>query len=434
MPPCPSAVQRYLDRRAVQGPWQLEGEAGGRFRVAVVIPSLAEGDSLLRTLDSLATNPAAVLANVLIVVVVNHRVDAEPAAKIRNRDDLRALAQWQTGSGLRLAWVDAATPGREMPQHNSGVGLARKIGLDLALSRLDWSTEPVLVCLDADTLVETNYLAAIRAHFQASTAGAAALAFRHQAAADPLRQAAIDCYELFVRSYVLGLSLAGSPYAFTTIGSAIACRAMTYIRAGGMNRRKAGEDFYFLQQAAKTDGVAPLHGTRVHPSARASARTPFGTGASMTQMLSEEPSVLLFYPVEAFEILAGLLTAVTSDPDAAATQLIDRAGDIAPELADFLERAGFLSAWSGIRRNHARATQRLQAFHVWFDGLKTLRLIHALCAGPCPKQTPDQTLPALFRWGRIPWPQDMPAALEQLRLQQDGGGPEMDRENFSALC
>ena len=33
------------------------------------------------------------------------------------------------------------------------------------------------------------------------------------------------------------------------------CTAKSYVATGGMNRRMAGEDFYFLQKLAKTDGV-----------------------------------------------------------------------------------------------------------------------------------------------------------------------------------
>jgi hypothetical protein len=32
-----------------------------------------------------------------------------------------------------------------------------------------------------------------------------------------------------------------------------------------MNLRRAGEDFYFLQQLAKTSGVSGLTGTEVYP-------------------------------------------------------------------------------------------------------------------------------------------------------------------------
>ena len=418
MTSCPNAVQRYLKTRAVQDPWQLTGEQGAGFHGAVVIPSLAEGENLLATLDSLAANPVELLARFLIVVVINHRVDAAPEVRACNQSDLRVLPRRAEESALNLAWVDAASPGFEMPQRNGGVGLARKIGMDLALSRLDWSARPLLVALDADTLVEPNYLAAITTHFE-KNAGAASLAFRHQMAADATRQAAIDRYELFIRSYVLGLARAGSPYAFATIGSAMACRAMTYVRCGGMSRRKAGEDFYFLQQAAKIDGVAHLRGTRVQPSARASNRVPFGTGASMAQMLSETPSAALFYPAKAFEILAGWLKVVNVNPDAEPAKMINQAGALSPELADFLNRSNFASAWSGILRNHARSAERLKAFHDWFDGLKTLRLIHELCSGPCLREEPEHTLPELFSWCDLPYPEDLAEALELLRQHQD---------------
>ena len=177
-----------------------------------------------------------------------------------------------------------------------GVGLARKIGLDLALPLLDYGGgDPLLVCLDADTLVQPDYLPAITRHFARSTAGGAAIPYRHRPAADPAGQGAIDRYELFLRAYVLGLELAGSPYAFHTVGSAMACRASAYVASGGMNRRLAGEDFYFLQQVHKTSGVAPLAGTVVHPSPRSSHRVPFGTGRAVGDMLAEGEQRLLFY-------------------------------------------------------------------------------------------------------------------------------------------
>jgi hypothetical protein len=412
-------VQRYLRTRAVQSPWRLAGEPGAGFHGVVVIPSLAEGDSLLATLDSLAANPVDLLARFLVVVVVNHRIDAAPEIKTGNLEDLQALSRMAEGTALPLAWVDAATPGLEMPLRNSGVGLARKIGMDLALNRLDWSTRPLLVSLDADTLVEPNYLAAIESHFERYTAGAATLAFCHQAAADPLQQAAIDRYELFVRSYVLGLARAGSPYAFATVGSAFACRALSYVRCGGMNRRSAGEDFYFLQQAAKIDGVAPLRSTRVHPSPRISQRTPFGTGASMSRLLAGDSSAVLFYPAKVFEILAEWLSTVAAHPDAQPEKLIDLAGGIAPELADFLSQAKFVTVWPGIQKNHPRMPERLKAFHAWFDGLKTLRLIHDLCAGSGARQEPEQALPELFCWCGLHCPEDLHEALELLRRHQE---------------
>ena len=269
----PPNIAAYLAKRAVSIPWRIHQSQQHHFAGAVVIPSLAESANLRLTLESLSHNPADLLDRFMVLVVVNQRVDAGDVERNDNLATLAMLPEWKKQYRLRhLCWVDASSPGHELPARQ-GVGLARKIGLDLALSQLDYcGGDPLLVCLDADTLVQPDYLPAIVAHFSGSSRGGASIHYRHRQAADTLGQRAIERYELFLRSYVLGLKLAASPYAFHTVGSAMACRASAYVAAGGMNRRLAGEDFYFLQQVHKTSGVAPLAGTIVHPSPRSSQR------------------------------------------------------------------------------------------------------------------------------------------------------------------
>lgn len=405
MNPCPEPLRRYLRTRALPGPWALEGTGRGAFAGAVVIPALAEGDSLFATLASLAANPPELLARFLVLVVVNHRQDAAEADKADNLALLRRLAAGDgVPSGLNLAWVDAASPGRELPAKGGGVGLARKIGFDLALSRLDFAgPPPVLVSLDADTLVESNYLPAILDHFRTARAGGAVLPFRHQPGATPAGEAAIRRYELFLRHYVLGLSLAGSPYAYHSIGSALACSASAYVKAGGMNRRPAGEDFYFLQQLAKTAGVARLAGTTVHPSARSSARTPFGTGRSVARLLAADPQAVRFYPPAAFEILDGWLKVVTEGWQQGGESLLGRARYLSSALAVYLTGQDFPAVWDRLYRQHRQREARIGAFHGWFDALRTLRLIHHLCSCGHPRVEPEQSLlPLLLRAGLEP--------------------------------
>lgn len=414
----PKAVQRYLSRRAVQGPWRLAGEPAQGFLGAVVIPSLAEGESLFRTLASLAANHAEQHARFLVVVVINHRQDAGQGLRDDNRRDLRNLSCLADHYDLHLAWVDAASPGLELPLRQGGVGLARRIGCDLALPRLHWPDAPLLVSLDADTLVEPNYLAAVTNHFAATEAGAAVLAFRHRPANDPERQTAIDRYELFIRCHALGLARAGSPYAFIAIGSAMAARAMTYVRCGGMPRRQAGEDFYFLQQAVKTDGVARLGGTRVWPSARASERTPFGTGRSMAAQLAEQPQPLQFYPAAAYQVIESWLKLGCRLGHLTGNDPMARAAEISPVLADFLEDSRFPDAWTRICVTHTGPQDRLRAFHSWFDGLKTLRLLHRLCDRQLPRSSAEQVVPELFAWCGLPASARLTANLAVLRARQ----------------
>lgn len=399
MNPYPEPLHKYLRTRPLAGSWQIEGCDRHDFAGAVVIPALAECDSVFATLKALAQNPPELLARFLVLVVVNHRVDAAAADKTDNLTLLRRLATGDgVPSGLALAWVDAASPGRELPAKGGGVGLARKIGFDLALGRLDFTgSSPVLVSLDADTLVDDDYLAAILEHFRTTREGGAVLPFRHQPGATPLEEAAIHRYELFLRHYILGLSLAGSPYAYHSVGSALACRAEAYVRAGGMNRRLAGEDFYFLQQLAKTAGLARLAGTTVHPSARPSVRTPFGTGRSIARILAGDRQAVRFYPLASFEILGGWLTLVSEGWNALGGDLLEQTRAISPGLSGYLEEQNFSAVWDRLRRQHRQREARIGAFHGWFDALRTLRLIHHLCNCEHPRVEPEQSLPPLLK-------------------------------------
>ncbi len=418
----PAAVQRYLNKSTVTGPWTLRGEERADFAGAVVIPSLAEGDSLFATLQSLAANPQQLTTRFLVVIIVNHCEHAAAADKQQNGIDLARLSELTEQTELSLAWVDAASPGYEIPAKQAGVGFARKLGMDLALPRLNWTEDPLLVCLDADTLVETGYLQAIVNHFHPSALGAAVLPFRHQPGSDSAQQTAINRYELFLRSYVYGLRLAGSPYAFNSVGSAIACRASAYVRCGGMNCRKAGEDFYFLQKLAKTDGVDLLTGTTVFPEPRVSDRVPFGTGRSMSRLLDGDTQAVLFYPVAAFRVLAAWLQAVEQNLSSDAESLLLRAEEISSELANYLEQVNWRTVWPRLQSTHKTEVQRLQAFHAWFDGFKTMRLVHRLCEASLCRGEPEDVLPEYFAWEGRSCHGTLSGMLETLRLH-DGVSP-----------
>lgn len=416
----PSSISAYLAKRAVSVPWRIYPLPDRCYAGAVVIPSLAECANLLQALKSLSDNPPHLLEQFLILVVVNQRGDASDAEKSDNRATLTLLPQWKIQFGLEnLFWVDAASPETELP-HRQGVGLARKIGLDLALHQLDFDkSDPLLICLDADTLVQPDYLQAIMHHFSNVLPGGASIPYRHRPAADQEGQRAIDRYELFLRTYVLGLEQAGSPYAFHTVGSAMACRASAYVAAGGMNRRMAGEDFYFLQQLHKTSGVADLKGTTVHPSPRSSLRVPFGTGRAVGDMLAEGEGRLLFYQPVVFSILGEWLACVSDCPGVEGGLLLERAGSISPALRLFLHDSGFSEAWDGLRRHNQGESKLMTAFHGWFDAFRTMRLIHILSDNGYPRVGPEEAVSPLLERAGCVIPTDVSGQLELLRsLQQ----------------
>jgi hypothetical protein len=419
----PHKIAKYLNTRAIQGPWQISGCTERGFAGAVVIPALAESDHLFDTLRSLAENPTELLSRFLVLVVVNNRKDAPEADKADNQTTLERLATGDPSfDALRLAWVDAASAGFELPADKGGVGLARKIGFDLALPLLDFtSSDPILVALDGDTLVQPDYLPALVRHFRSSRAGGAVIPFRHQPGRTPEESEAIRRYELFLRSYVLGLSVAGSPYAFHTVGSAMACTASAYAGIGGMNTRVAAEDFYFLQQLKKTSAIAQVTGTVVFPSARSSHRVPFGTGKSVSRLLAGEESAVLFYRPECFAILGKWLSLVEASLDGDGSAIRDRADGISPHLGEYLDSARFVEGWEKLRKNSRDRTSLLAAFHAWFDGLRTLKLVHHLSDGPLPRGASHDLLPPLLSLAGLEALHDPDAQLALLRRVQSAG-------------
>lgn len=400
----PSRITKYLTSRGIKGPWRISGEPGDGYSGAVVIPALAESDRLFLTLRSLAGNPPDILPRFLVLVVVNHREDAFDEDKADNLKTLERLSSaGQEFPGLRLAWVDAASPGLELPRKKGGVGLARKIGFDLALPRLYPAADnALLVALDADTLVQPDYLSAIIEHFSSVPEGGAVIPFRHHEGKTGMERGAITRYELFLRSYVLGLSLAGSPYAFHSVGSAMACTAGAYTRMGGMNSRLAAEDFYFLQHLKKTAGISQITGTCVHPSARASHRVPFGTGRSISRILSGEHEAVLFYQVDCFKILSAWISLVEHRLDATGEQIRHDARELSICLGNFLDNARFSETWEKLKKNTSGHEALRTAFHEWFDGLLTMKLVHCMSDGPYPRgKNPEDLLPPYLEWAGL---------------------------------
>jgi hypothetical protein len=412
-------VAGYLLRHAE--PDQRPFHAGSLEGIerAVVIPALAEFDSLFAALASLAQNPPDALSRTLVLCVVNNRRRGacDPADYRNNQATLTLLSALIRGgdvkgiedlpaadvrlireSGLRLACVDASSEGYEMPDKGAGVGLARKIGMDKALRLFGPDGGAKLICcLDADTKVAADYLPQVARGFaRAKGPAAAAVAYAHERPSDPELAAAILNYEIYLRYYVCSLQNAGSPYAFHTIGSAMAVTAGAYASVRGINRLEAAEDFYFLNKLAKVGPVARIDTTRVYPAARASARVPFGTGRRMIQSLAGEHDGHRLYHPRIFHVLAQWLAAVARDPDRSGSLICDEAAGICRALSDFLSARAFPDVWEKIRRNSRNVAFLTRQFHVWFDGFLTLKLIHWLNDRAFPPVTTEDGLRELF--------------------------------------
>jgi hypothetical protein len=396
----PYSFNQYLQKYSVAERWKLNAGDTEDLSQVVVIPAYAEKNMLFSTLASLARNSPASLDYAVVLCVINNKKDSHAAAKNNNRitlqylqalvskkslehlnlpHDLKDLLQLIADSGLRLGYIDASTDGCEIPPKEGGVGMARKIGMDMALGLLSKSPSPkgIILNLDADTLVQSNYLATIKDCFTGKVK-TAVVAYEHQEPFIDEERAAIYCYEIFLRYWILGLKYATSPYAFHSIGSTMICSTDAYLDVRGMNRREAGEDFYFLNKLKKIGNIYYIKKTCVFPSARPSQRVPFGTGKRIQRFLNHEQEEYVLYHPQIFEILAQWLRFMEKSFQYNENDILEKARLIHPLLASFLTDCRFLPAWKSIHHNVKREDALLYQLHCWFDGFKTLKLINYL--------------------------------------------------------
>jgi hypothetical protein len=394
------AQKQYLDRYAEPEARELGGFER-RFGHALTIPAYGEGSELRQALASI---PAGLLGDVLTVLVVNGRADSPRSMQETNFAMLEALRQ-AGGGGIPLApnvslhehprgallLVDRATPGNELPPRH-GVGLARKIAADIALAL--WTRGNVasawIHCTDADVTLPSDYFEAVHPDASSRAGGSVAALlypFRHVDAGPEVLE-----YEVSLRYYVAGLRFAGSPYAFHTIGSTLAIHADAYARVRGFPKRLAAEDFYLLNKLAKVGAIHALGGEPIRLSARASTRTPFGTGRALERARGRERDLapLRVYHPDVFSDLGAWLQTLralaeageAADPaDLLAKQIGSWPTADAQRLRAQLDRTG---AWQAARIGAQRCrTPRTRAKHLHggFDAFRTLKLIHALQAG-----------------------------------------------------
>lgn len=400
----PPYVEKYLKRDA-RGPWSLAFLPPEPVEAAIVIPSLAERDNLFQTILSLVRNRNVDFRSFLLVCVINNRPAgvARQEDILNNADTMRYLhylAGWGQascipesilspadaeeirGSGLSITYVDASTAGKEMPP-KGGVGLARKIGMDLALTVFDYEKEGkrLIICLDADSLVDENYLYEISLFFRENKSEAAVISFSHVLPDNRRRLSAIACYEIFLRYYRVGLQFVGTPYAYHTVGSTMVCRAKSYTAIGGMNRKEAGEDFYFLQKLAKYSGIGEIKTTTVYPSARVSDRVPFGTGRKMGEMAHCDDEFFPFYDPRSFQVLRDfivLMRDAVQEGGREGRALLEECRKIEPLLADYLDSKHFDSVWEKLVKNSPNQEKLLRSFHEWFDAFSIFKIFHYL--------------------------------------------------------
>lgn len=348
------AVSRYLSRYA-ESPESPEIE--GCFARSLVVPAFDEDPQCIAVIaDQCARN------DTLLILVVN----APDSAAQHELSRTRRLLSTPFENAVVIDRVTRPLPRRQ------GVGLARKIGTDLATRLIDSGhiQSPWIYQTDADARLPDNYFQPLDV-----PADTGVLIFGyHHVTPDPELRVAIGLYERHMRRYVEGLERAGSPYAYPTLGSTLALHHVAYAKVRGYPKRNAAEDFHLLNKLAKISGVVQQPQIDIELQARLSTRVPFGTGPSLLKikaLLAQEAPFTSYNP-QVFDALATVLQA-----------LRDFARNPAELTLEDLHRNALLElGWARVEdafsQRYTQPATRLAAVFDWFDALKTLRFVNAM--------------------------------------------------------
>ena len=361
--------QRYFDRYC-EYPILIDASIAPNTGIVVVIPCFNE-PALLESLKALEACHKTQYP-IEVIVIINASENASEGIKKQNEATFQSNKGYFKNSSLKVHFILK----NDLPKKHAGVGLARKIGMDEAAKRFLSINKPegIILCYDADTDCPKDYLEKVENYFLRNpNKKIASIHFEHPLEGNlpDENYNAIINYELHLRYYINIQKLIGIPHAYQTIGSSMAVRANAYVEQGGMNKRKAGEDFYFLHKYSLMDEFGVITSTHTIPSARMSDRVPFGTGKDIGDQLSDNNAVYKTYNPKSFWLLKPFIEQVdrlqTENPD----QLkFDK------RLNHFLEEIESNIALKRIRKQSTTAEQFRKHFFRWFDGFMVMKYAH----------------------------------------------------------
>ena len=389
-----SFADGYLNKHAFISVPLEKGPPKDDFQIAVIIPCYNE-PSILKTLKSIS-NCYLPESRVEVYVIINASETAPEEHKEQNQNSFKRITEWiKNQPENRITYTVHLF--HELPEKHAGVGLARKIGMDKAIQRFNLLNNPtgIIVSLDADCLCSKNYLTEIEKKFRYNPKlNGANIHVEHdiknQETSDPVIKA-VTLYELYLRYYVEMLRFTGFPYGFHTIGSGFAVRAHAYVKQGGMNKRKGGEDFYFLQKLFALGNFCEINSTKVTPASRLSDRVPFGTGPEIKKIIRNNGMLLTYIP-DAFEELKIFFSALKKIFNHSNIPL----SELSQTFIDFLEAQNFESKIEELKKHTAGYEAFRKRFFQWFNAFMILKYLNFAHEKKYAKQDITHSLKQLF--------------------------------------
>ncbi len=363
-------IEKYVARQTFLPPIFTE-HPSPNVGLMITLPAFSEPD-LLESLESLKACELPICP-VEVIVLINHPVTATDQQKqLNNRISLEAQ-NWAKKNNTKQLQFLVSHP-IELPKKHAGAGLARKVAMDEATVRLQYSEveNPVIACFDADATCSSNYLKSIELHFTHHPKSlGCSINFEHPLTTntDDFLNECIVQYELHLRYYQAALVYAKHPQAEFTVGSSMAVTRNAYVAQGGMNRRKAGEDFWFMLKLMMAGDISAIEEATVYPSSRESFRVPFGTGRAMTEMNEKKDHTFFTAPFSSFERLRVFLEGVDA--------LFDGSVTIRDELTlKFLVKEDWQEILKEIRTYTTDLPSFQKRFYRWFNVFMVMKFFH----------------------------------------------------------
>lgn len=280
--------------------------------------------------------------------------------------------------------VDRFTEPHQIPE-KQGVGLARKIGADIACQLIQQNKikHPWIFSSDADAYLPNDYFSVIT-QLEENTC-AIHYAFKHVRNGKDECSANQKIYEQYMDQYYQGLLEAGSHYAYPSLGSCIAFTYEAYAQVRGFPKRAAGEDFYLLNKLRKIGKVQVLTEPLILIEERLSDRVPFGTGPALEKInqLKNPETDFTFYKQSSFTYLKCVLEIseqLNLSSENKAHQLVDSYAEKyelnAGIIHHVLDDLAFPANFEKLKHNSCSDEQLQYQLFCWFDAFKTLKFIH----------------------------------------------------------
>lgn len=387
-------LDRYAEKKSIRIGDYFSSDL--KFNYCLVIPAFNESNYFLNQFK--AVNFAQ--ETVLIIVIINQPdnvIDTKANQKLwfdiksnkeiifENEETLLAKL-----NNTYILGVDCFNDNKKIPKKN-GVGLARKIGCDIACKlkykrvlNSNW-----IHTSDADAHLPHDYFKQTPKN---SNFSAAVYPFKHKMFEDlNLSQkngekASVDqatlIYEKALNYYVDGLNYAKSAYAFQTLGSCMVMNLIAYTKVRGFPKRAGGEDFYCLNKLRKLGLIYKIKGDPIILESRLSNRAPFGTGPAVKKIVAQElnqESYLYYNPAifKELKIVLEHLSCIYSvkETDELFKQWLQA---LPTSSQDALINLGIEKLYEHIQKHCDDLDQCIKQTQNWFDAFKTLKFIHLL--------------------------------------------------------